>query len=227
MIRHPASACSAIPDDQRRRDVIRRPPDLSRNHLRQPLLSAQRPKHLAHVDDLGLDLDDQEGAAGMMPGEDVHESTLASMVERHLGPSFPPEPAQCPNHGLDERGVLGSREPMKIAVARPRREVHADPEHLRYPTDRADRQRIELATLQPGDRHRRDDRQSSDIHLSEAAANAHRAEDRSDPVVEHDRMVRTGAYLPVASGTNGTNVRYDGRSGAQCGRPGRGLRTTG
>jgi hypothetical protein len=40
-------------------------------------------------------------------------------------------------------------------------------------------------------------------------------------------MVRTGAYLPVASGTNGTNVRYDGRSGAQCGRPGRGLRTTG
>ena len=106
MVRQPASVGPAIPHDQRGRQVIRRPPKLTRNHIGQPLLPAQGPKHLAHVDNLGLDLDDQEGAAGVMPGKDVDESAFASVVERDLRPGLPPELAQCPNDGLDERGVL-------------------------------------------------------------------------------------------------------------------------
>ncbi|HYK96435.1 MAG TPA: hypothetical protein VE011_11325, partial [Candidatus Dormibacteraeota bacterium] len=163
------------------------------------------PQQLADVHDLGLDLDDQERPSGGMPPENVDEAPLAGGAEGDLCARRPPELAQGSNDRLDQASVFARCEVMKVAVPRPWSEIKPHLEGARHGPDRTQAQRLEVTALHARDGHVRDTRHAGNINLTEPASNAHRAEDRADAVVEHDRMLATGAYPAVTRGGAGAS----------------------
>ncbi len=117
MVGHAAPIGAAILNDERSRHAVGRPAELAPDQAGELSLAAKRADHLADIDDLGLDLDDQQRASWCVPGEDVDEATVAAEIERRLGAGLPSELDERQYDRLDEPCVLGCRKSVQIAVA--------------------------------------------------------------------------------------------------------------
>lgn len=83
MARHPPSIRPAIGHDHAGRHRFGIPAEVMADPACEPALAIERPEQLAHVDDLGLELDHEQRPSRRMPGEKVDDTTFA-LAERAI-----------------------------------------------------------------------------------------------------------------------------------------------
>ena len=185
VLTEPPSVRAALADDQRTADERRRPSEPFGDPGSQALLAIEDPDRFADVDDGGLDLDHEQGPRLGVPREDVDEASLAALAEGHLRPGLPPKSPKLSKHGGNEVGVVGRRETCQVPMSRPRRELQANLEHSGDRAEDPNRQRREMATLDPGHRLDGHARGRRDVALAPGAPDAHHPEHRPDSLVIH------------------------------------------
>lgn len=166
----------------------------------QPDLPIEGPKHLRDIDDLGLELDNEEGASPGMPGEGVDHASFAVDRERHLRRELPvTNPREPSGEGLMERGMARVHDPIELAAAPAKGVVGPGVERQRGGHDLRHRQAIREAALDPRDvgfRHARARRQ---LGLRPTDADPQRSKRGPEPMgvheVEDDRDGLPAAHL--------------------------------
>ncbi len=123
----PAKVRARVGNHQDRSDGLGRPTAVPRDARGEAPFAIERAEELVDVDDLGLQLDGEQGSAIRVVREHVDDATLRTDRERHLRSHDPlrtvaPEPAR---DVVVERGVAGVEQAVEVAAAPPRDEVQS------------------------------------------------------------------------------------------------------
>lgn len=120
---------------------------------REPSFAIERCEELIHVDDFGLQLDDEHGPTAGMPAEEVDGPALPVHREcrlRHEHPGRPPC-GERSSHRFMERRMGAIQEAIELAATPPRHQVEPHLKGARDGPKRVDGLRPEHATLHPRD----------------------------------------------------------------------------
>jgi len=130
--------------------------------------------------------------------EDVDHPAFAVDTERRLGREEPfgEVLAERARDRLVQLRVARVQEPVQVACAPPRVQVHAHVEGRGNRADRVERQRADVPPLGPRDRRRRDLRLASEVLLPPATPPAQLPKRRPEPQAIHDPRTVTEAALP-------------------------------
>lgn len=163
---------------------------------RQPALASNVPDQLLDIDELGLQFDHEEGGCCCMPGEDIDHTPLAIDRERDLGRGFPP--AEAGEEGGDrfmERRVASVDEAVEVASMPAHRHVNPDSEDVTHGTQELDRARIQITTLEGGQRRPRHADTIRHVLLPPAAPDPHASKGPADHDVLHFTRMASCTYL--------------------------------
>lgn len=162
------------------------------NRGRQALLSIVTPKGLFERRQLGLDLDHQQRPAGSMPGEDVDRSSLPAHRKCHLRRRFPTEVGQQARHPTDDRGVALVHQSIDLAAAPSNHDNDLGVERPAVPPELLDV--AHAPALGARDVVLRQAGRQCYVDLPPAEAMSQCAQNSTDPLVIHARMVTSAAY---------------------------------
>lgn len=133
----------AVRDDDPDRDsdgALDLPAEAPGYFRRQPSFPVDRTHELIEVCDIGLELDDEQGATPWMPGEDVDDSALTVDCKRHLRRRDPVgQLAEALGDPLVQCRMTSIEEPVEIPASPSRNKVNANVEGARDGAKSTDR----------------------------------------------------------------------------------------
>lgn len=147
-----------------------------------------------YVDDLGLDLYQEQGAAGRKPRQDVNGSAFAANVEGVLDPDLPTQPNQVGYDMLDDGGVALIDQPGQIGAPPSRFQLQPDVDGSSHRAERADCQLSKVTPFHEGSRALAHAREQRNVELAEAAPQSNRTNRGSDPNVFHGGIFAVGHW---------------------------------
>jgi hypothetical protein len=161
----------------------------------QPAVPVHLGEEGARIDQLGFQLDDEEGAARRVPRQNVNGAAFSEDGEGGLGDELPAahaseELSHCLLHG----GVGRVDESIAGAAAVPGGYVEPDLEDLGDAPQVAQAELVQPAALGPGHEVSRHAGLLSHVGLSESVSKAHRSKDAPEAQVVHGRIMPGGCY---------------------------------
>ena len=186
MGRQPPSIRPALGHDHARGDGSGIPAEVAPDPRREAALAIERPEQLAHVDDLGLELDHEQRPPRRMPAEKIDHATLAIDRERDLGPELPaikPEPS---HHGVAELAVALAQESVRRCTPPSSAQVDPNLECACYPSERAQRRARQVPPFDPRDGDIRHASHGCDVPLPHAPPHANGSKHAAKTQVIHD-----------------------------------------
>ena len=113
----PPPVGTTVRDQQPRRKAVGPPVACCSDLWGEPNLPVKGPQHLGNIDDLGLQLDDEEGASPRVPREAVDDAPLTVDRERRLRGELPTTRIREPSgEGLMERGMACIHDPIELSA---------------------------------------------------------------------------------------------------------------
>ena len=142
-----------VRDDQPLADGQRIPTAVPRDLGGETLLAVHRAEQLVDVGDGCLELDDEQRAGGLMPGEDVDDAALAVDREGHLRGEYPLGElvGEPPCDQLVQLGVPGVEQPIQVAGPPTGVDVDPDVERSGDAPDVVQAHRADVTALHPAD----------------------------------------------------------------------------
>jgi hypothetical protein len=186
MARDRSPARPTLGDDDPATDDPRCPAPASRDPRGKPQPDVHRGHQVVHVDQLGLQLDHEQGPVVGMPGQGVDDATLSIRRERDLWLDDPSgQGGELDRERLMHRRMTRADDPGEIAAAPPDHEVEVDVEGRGHRTERADRHSTDLATLDSTHDVTRRVRGDADLVLRQLEAQTNGLEPPTDLAIVH------------------------------------------
>jgi hypothetical protein len=161
----------------------------------QPAVPVHLGEKGARIDQLGFQLDDEEGAARRVPRQNVNGAAFSEDGEGGLGDELPAADASEElSHCLLHGGVGRVDESIAGAAAVPGGYVEPDLEDLGDAPQVAQAELVQPAALGPGHEVSRHAGLLSHVGLSESVSKAHRSKDAPEAQVVHGRIMPGGCY---------------------------------
>jgi len=146
---HAPAVRPAIGDKHAGRHRARVPVEVAGNPGCEPALAIERSKQLADVDYFGLELDHEQRPSRRMPGEEVHDSTLAVDRERDLGPKLPASRLELSDNGVAQLSMALAQEPVCLSATPSSAELQANLESGGHASQRAQWRTCKLPAFDP------------------------------------------------------------------------------
>jgi hypothetical protein len=166
---------------------------------RQPAVAIDLADERLHVDQLGLELDDEQHPPLRVPRQHVDDAPLAVDGRRDLRRGDPARRSdEQPSDRLVHRRVARAHQSVEIAAPPAGDKVDTHLERRRDLAHGRDRQLTHIATLEPRDRRLPDAGCVREIHLAPASLDSHRAEHATESLVVRAPIMAPGTYLAVS-----------------------------
>ena len=172
------------------------PAAVSRDSRSEPSIPIDRGQQLLHVDDGGLQLDDEQRAGRGMEGKDVDDAPLAVDREGRLRGQKPWRSGEESRDLLMEGGMPGVQHPIEVATSPPRHDVKADLECLRHAQEHAEAEVPEVAAFHARNHRLGHAGDSGDIGLAPTGANS----DGTDHGPQPHHVHGVGVWLDEVTG---------------------------
>ena len=147
--------------------------------------------------DLGLHLDDEERAAGGVPGENVDGATLAELRIAHLRKDGPPAGDQLLAHTADDLRMALVEQSVEIAASPSDHHERVRIERSEDPPEDAVSHAGQSTCFQLRDQLLTDARPLGDVDLAKSLPDADRTNRPANRDVVHRRIMATSACLPL------------------------------
>src|SRR5947207_4677663 len=154
-----------------------------------PLLPVERPDQLVHVDELGLELNDNQRSRPLVPRDEVDDSSLAEVRERHLRREPPPSTRlELARDRRVHRRVPSSEQAVEVTASPSPDDIDAHVERSRHSPDYLERHGRQMTALHPRHGALADPGPSGEVLLAPAAADPEEADRGSEPLIGHGRV---------------------------------------
>ena len=171
-------------------DSVRIPATIASKQRGQTTLAIDRTHQLVHVDEFGLEFDDEQDPPTGMPGEDVYDAALSVDRERHFWFGDPSIQRLEPSgHRFMHGGVTDTDQPAKISSLPADDGIEAGVERRRDPTDLPQRDGRRGAALDPPDDASRYACSGGHVILTQALPNTDRPECDAGLMIIHPPSV--------------------------------------
>jgi hypothetical protein len=175
------------------------PPLFECDRAREPSPPIRCRHHVADVDDLCLQLDDQQCSKLGVPGEEVDDTSLAVDREGDFRPDDPAgHPVELRDHRVMHRCMRRVHEPIEVSGSPTGNDIDSNIERSTRIPQRVERERSDVPAFQPGDRRARHASCERQVRLAPAASKADGSYRRSEPDVVHRTRMAGDSLLPVA-----------------------------
>lgn len=162
------------------------------------MLHAKHGKQISEVDELGLELNDQQGPGSWVPAKEVDDASLSVLRERNLRSHDPArERADPTDDELRERSVSSIHGSIDIDRSGAREDFYPDLEHGRNPSGEVEWLLAETPALDARHGGARDTGSVGDVLLAPAASDPRESDQPSEADVIH---VHGGSAAAVIAG---------------------------
>ena len=186
MLRESSSRGSALRDDDPHADCPGPPAALARDPRREAAISIRLPDKGADVHQLGLDLDDQDGGRGTMPGQQIDRAPLSVDREGDLGLGDPRRSEyEASDEHLLHRGVARIEEAVQLAAGKPHMKRATGIDRREQPAERRQPDRARTAAFDARHDSCRRARDARKLPLRDAGPQSEQSKSAADRVVVH------------------------------------------
>lgn len=189
-------------------DNDRHPFAFLRDDPREPPAPIGHREQTRNIDELGLDLDEQQGPRGGVPRDKVDDTPLTKVAERCLRPNLPAGRDKHRRQPLAHDGVAPRDDSLDLAAAPARLQAEPNLEDARDSSNGRNSQLIEMAALSVRIDGARDPGTTGTVELPPAEPKPKAAEEAPEAEIVHEprvwprtlirRSPEAAAYPPAA-----------------------------
>jgi hypothetical protein len=197
MLLEAASTRPALGDNNPAADDFGYPPEWLNDLGGEPTSTVGGCQQSVDVDELGLELGDQDSSRGRMPGDEVDDTSLPVVAERHLRPNLPAGIDEDSGDDLRHLCVPRREDAVRRGAAPPWLEWQADLEGCGHAPKFPERDGLEEAPLDLRIGALRDASPGGHGRLGPTEADPDLPEQSTDSEIIHDSQMVVGRASPA------------------------------